>query len=114
MARGLGRALQRAVSREGVDIDLEGEGRSLANARRRRVFRYLCLRPCARIGDMSRGLKMSPATVRWHTWDLIENRYLQAEGVNLFPAGLIDPRDVPISEASGRTAERELLAEVGA
>src|SRR5439155_292956 len=53
MARGIGRALQKAVAREGLDVDLDAEGRSLANARRRQVYRYLCLRPCARIGDVS-------------------------------------------------------------
>src|SRR5947199_10873215 len=94
MARGIGRALQKAVAREGLDEDLEGEGRSLANARRRQVFRYLCLRPCAHIGEISRELKMSPSTVRWHTWDLTQNRYLQSEGVSLFPTGLSDRADV--------------------
>ncbi len=111
MARGLGRALQRAVSREGADVDLEGEGRSLANARRRQVFRYFCLRPCARIGDMSRDLKMSPATVRWHTWDLIENRYLQSEGVSV----LIDPGDVSLFAtlaAAGRGAVIAAVSDV--
>jgi len=112
VARGLGRALQRAVSREGADVDLEGEGRSLANARRRQVFRYLCLRPCARIGDMSRDLKMSPATVRWHTWDLIENRYLQSEGVSVFPSGLIDPGDVSLFAALAAAGRGAVLAAV--
>jgi DNA-binding transcriptional ArsR family regulator len=110
VARGLGRALQRAVSREGTEVDLEGEGRSLANARRRQVFRYLCLRPCARIGDISRDLKMSPATVRWHTWDLVENRYLGSEGVSVFPTGLIDPQDVPLFAALAAAGRAAVLA----
>src|SRR3989442_1515538 len=108
----MGRALQRAVSREGAEIDLEGEGRSLANARRRQVFRYLCLRPCARIGEISRELKMSPATVRWHTWDLTQNRYLQSEGVRLFPTGLIDPADASMFAALASTGRAAVLAAV--
>ncbi len=112
MARGLGRALQRAVSHEGADLDLDGEGRSLANARRRQVFRYFCLRPCARIGDISRALKMSQATVRWHTWDLTEHRYLQSEGVSIFPAGLIDPGDVPLFAALASAGRAAVLAAV--
>lgn len=112
MARGLGRALQRAVAREGADIDLEGEGRSLANARRRQVFRYFCLRPCARIGDISRELKMSQATVRWHTWDLTENRYLQSEGVSIFPTGLIDPGDVSLFATLASAGRAAVLAAV--
>ena len=112
MARGMGRALQRAVSREGAEIDLEGEGRSLANARRRQVFRYFCLRPCARVGDISRELKMSPATVRWHTWDLTENRYLRSEGVSLFPAGLIDLADVSMFATLASAGRAAVLAAV--
>lgn len=96
MGRGLGRALQAAVSRDGVDADLDLEGRSLANARRRQVFRYLCLRPCARVGDIGRVLRMSQATVRWHAWDLVENGYLQIEGARVFPVGLIDPEDASL------------------
>src|SRR5437763_14672895 len=91
MARGIGRALQKAVAREGLDEDLEGEGRSLANAHRRQVFRYLCLRPCARVGDMGRDLSMSQANVRWHIWDLVEHGYDQFEGARGVPIGLITP-----------------------
>jgi DNA-binding transcriptional ArsR family regulator len=99
MGRGLGRALQAAVSRDGVDADLDLEGRSLANARRRQVFRYLCLRPCARVADIGRELRMSQATVRWHAWDLVENGYLQVEGTRVFPVGLIDPEDASLFAA---------------
>jgi len=93
MGRGLGRALQAAVLREGGDADLDLEGGSLANARRRHVFRYLCFRPCARVGDVGRELRMSQATVRWHAWDLVEHGYLLVEGTRVFPAGLIDAED---------------------
>src|SRR5256885_3231037 len=93
MARGLGRALQAAVLREGGDADLDLEGGSLATARRRHVFRYLCFRPCARVGDVGRELRMSQATVRWHAWDLVEHGYLLVEGTRVFPAGLIDAED---------------------
>ncbi len=103
MARGLGRALQQAVAREGPGEDLAIEGRSLANARRRQLFRYLCLRPCARVGDIVRVLGMSHATVRWHAWDLVENGYVQFEGARAFPKGLIDPDDVSLFAALATT-----------
>src|SRR5256884_7644613 len=112
MARGIGRALQKAVAREGLDEDLEGEGRSLANARRRQVFRYLCLRPCARVGDMGRDLSMSQANVRWHIWDLVENGYVQFEGARVFPIGLINPEDAALFaalEAAGRAGVLETV-----
>lgn len=93
MARGLGRALQTVLTQEGPGEDLEVEGPSLANARRRQVFRYLCLRPCARVGEISRALTLSHATVRWHERSLLEDGYLDLDGASLFPRGLIDPED---------------------
>lgn len=110
MARGIGRALEKAVSREVLDADLEGHGRSLANARRRQVFRYLCLRPCARIADIGRDLQMSQATVRWHTWHLLENWYLQAEGSRMFPAGLIEAQDAALFAALACAGRSPVLA----
>jgi DNA-binding transcriptional ArsR family regulator len=93
MARGLGRALQTVLAQEGPAEDLEIEGPSLANARRRQVFRYLCLRPCARVGEIGRILGLSHATVRWHERDLLENRYIEVDASHAFPRGLIDPGD---------------------
>lgn len=93
MARGLGRALETVLSQEGPGEDLEVEGPSLANARRRQIFRYLCLRPCARVGEIGRALGLSHATVRWHERDLLENGYLELDGPSVFPRGLIDPAD---------------------
>ncbi len=96
MPKGLGRALETVLAQEGPGEDLEIEGRSLANARRRQVFRYLCLRPCARVGEIGRVLGMSHATVRWHERDLFENGYLELDGSHGFPRGLIDPEDAPL------------------
>lgn len=92
-ARGVGRAFQAALAQEGPGEDLEVEGPSLANARRRLVFRFLCLRPSARIGDISRALSLSQATVRWHERNLLENGYIEMESDHFFPRGLIDPGD---------------------
>ncbi len=96
MGRGLGRALQTVLAQEGPGEDLEIEGPSLANARRRQVFRYLCLRPCARVGEIGRVLGISHATVRWHERDLLENGYIELDGTRAFPRGLIDPSDATL------------------
>lgn len=93
MAKGFGRALQTVLAQEGPGVDLAVEGPSLANARRRQVFRYLCLRPCARVGEIARSLSLSHATVRWHEGDLLENGYLEVDGTSTFPRGLIDAAD---------------------
>jgi len=110
MGRGLGRALEQAGARDDLAEDLEVEGRSLANARRRQLFRYLCRRPCARVGEIGRELAMSQATVRWHAWDLVENGYVQIEGTRAFPKGLIDPEDAAMFASlasAGRAAVLE-------
>lgn len=110
MARGLGRALQQAVAQEGPGEDLAIEGRSLANARRRRLFRYLCLRPCARVGDIGRELSMSQATVRWHAWDLVENGYIQVVGSRVFPKGLINSEDAAMFASLASPGRAAVLA----
>ncbi len=96
MSRGLGRALETVLAQEGPGEDLEIEGPSLANARRRQLFRYLCLRPCARVGEIGRVLGMSHATVRWHERVLLESGYLDLDGSHVFPRGLIDPQDAAL------------------
>jgi DNA-binding transcriptional ArsR family regulator len=110
VGRGIGRALEKAVSGEAVDAELETQGPSLANARRRQVFRYLCLRPCARVGDVGRDLAMSQATVRWHAWDLVEKGFLQVEGSRVFPVGLIDLADAALFSALASTGRAAVLA----
>ena len=114
MARGIGRALARAVQKKGPGEDLAIEGPSLANARRRQLFRYLCLNPCARVGDIVRVLSMSQATVRWHEWDLLENGYVQMEGTRVFPAGLIDPNDAGLFACLAATGRAAVLAATNA
>lgn len=95
-ARHLGQAMEAALAQGGSDEDLDVEGPSLANARRRQVFRYLCLRPCARVGEIGRSLSLSHATVRWHERNLLENGYLELDGLCMFPEGLIDPADAAL------------------
>lgn len=105
--RRIGRALQAALTQEGPGEDLEIEGPSLSNARRRLVYRSLCLRPCARVGEIGRVLDLSHATVRWHERNLLENGYLEMDGLHLFPTGLIDAADAGLFgllAAPGRNA----------
>src|SRR3990170_1061735 len=95
-AKRLGRAMEAAMAQGGPDEDIDLEGPSLANARRRQVFRYLCFRPCARVGEIGRALALSHATVRWHERNLLENGYLEIDGLLVFPEGLIDPSDADL------------------
>lgn len=96
MARSLGRALETVLAQTGPGEDLEVEGPSLANARRRQLFRYLCLRPCARVGEIGRVVGMSHATVRWHERVLFETGYVELDGARAFPRGLVDPEDADL------------------
>lgn len=109
MARGFGKALQTVLAAEGPGDDLEVEGPSLANARRRQLFRFLCLRPCARVGDIAESLSISHATVRWHERDLLENGYLDLDGLWIYPRGLIDPQDAGMFHLLAAPGRGELL-----
>lgn len=108
--RRVGQALLAALSQEGPGEDLEIEGPTLANAKRRQVFRYLCLRPCARVGEIGRALGMSQATVRWHERDLLENGYVELDGMRVFPQGLIDPSDAPLFTLLASTGRDAVFA----
>lgn len=104
--RRVGLALRAAIAQKGPADDLDIEGPSLANGRRRQVFRYLCIRPCARVGEIGDVLELSHATVRWHEKNLLEHGYLESDGVHAFPAGLIDPGEIglfALLAASGRS-----------
>lgn len=96
MTRGLGHALKRAIAQDHPAELTDVQGPSLGNARRRLVFRFLCLRPCAHVGTIARALGMSPATVRWHEADLMSKGYLDVDGSRIFPRGLIDPADAEL------------------
>jgi len=61
---------------------------------------------------MGRDLAMSQATARWHAWDLVENRYLQAEGTRVFPVGLIDPVDAALFAALASAGRAAIVATV--
>jgi DNA-binding transcriptional ArsR family regulator len=111
-SRRVGPAFLAALSHEGPGEDLEVAGPSLANARRRQVFRYLCLRPCARVGEIGRALSMSQATVRWHERNLLENGYIEMDGARVFPQGLIDPADAPLFALLGALGRDAALAAV--
>lgn len=101
MARGLGHALQRAIAQDRPAAFRDVQGPTLGNARRRFVFRFLCLQPCAHVGTIAKALGMSPATVRWHEADLVSKGYLDVEGAHVFPRGLIDPADVGLFTVLG-------------
>jgi len=55
---------------------------------------------------------MSQATARWHTWNLVDNRYLQAEGTRVFPVGLIDPEDAALFAELASAGRAAILATV--
>jgi len=108
-ARRVGRAFQAAIAQVGPEDDLEIEGPSLANARRRNVFRYLCLRPCARVGEMSAALGLSHATIRWHEKNLVENGYLEMDALHVFPNDLVDSADADLFGLLSAPGRSEVL-----
>lgn len=73
--KSLAKALKRKM---GLDEDIlaktrviKAEVSLLMNDTRRRVFEYVCNFPCSHLRAISRGLDLSPQTVRWHLLKLM-------------------------------------------
>ncbi len=77
----IGDALKKAVETEPQTIEEAGRrGRAssvLMNPNRRRIFQFLCFRPCSNISTISADLKVSRVTVAWHVKALLEAGYLE-------------------------------------
>ena len=78
----IGDALKKAVETEPPTTEEAGRmGKAssvLMNSNRRRIFQFLCFRPCSNISTISTELKVSRVTVTWHVKALMEADYLEA------------------------------------
>ncbi len=79
----IGDALKKAVEEESP-TDKEPDKKkaritsALMNPNRRRIFRFLCLRPCSSVNDLTSALSVSRATVSWHLKVLCETGYIES------------------------------------
>ena len=109
MPRGIGRAMEKALA--------EKDGKSPAGAResllmhpqRRELFRLLCLRPCATVGELAREAKLSANAVRWHIERLAGAALVVRDGSAYYPKGFIEPADRTVFRTLAEPNARETL-----
>lgn len=118
MARGIGRAMEKALAREEGEAPPEARESLLMHPQRRELFRLLCQRPCATVGELSRAAKLSANAVRWHLERMVPANLVTRDRAGTFhPKGFIDPEDGAVfralSEAGARHVFRAVLEAPG-
>ena len=77
----IGDALKMAVEQKPEKIrDEKTRARpesALMNPNRRRIFQYLCLHPCSRLGPIAAEIEISRSSAKWHLEVLVEANYAQ-------------------------------------
>ena len=120
MARGLGRALEKAIARKEDAATPAARESLFMHPQRREMFRLLCLRPCATAGELARQSGLSANAVRWHLQRLaLANLVVRdPRAAYFFPKGFIDPGDGPLfrvlAEGGTRDVFRAVLETQGA
>lgn len=118
MARRVGRALEKALASEQGEARPEVRESLLMHPQRRELFRLLCARPCATVGELAREAGLSSNAVRWHLERLAAaNLIVRGPPATYYAVGFIDPKDGPLfrvlAEAGARHAFRAILEAPG-
>ncbi len=106
MSKGVGKALEKAISSRGEEIpgargeqDLKFE---FLNKSRQEIFQFLCIHPCSYTSMISQATGISSHAINWHLRRLVESDYIHKKAVGkktvFYPAELIHTEDIPILE----------------
>ena len=106
MAKGVGKALEKALTRKETNSSEEEKGYKgrfeFGNANRRDIFSYLCFHPCSHTSLISAALKLSIHTTSWHLRRLENEGYISRARVGkktvFYPSNMIDSEDINIFE----------------
>jgi predicted transcriptional regulator len=118
----IGDALKKAVEEESP-VDDEPDKRKarttsvLMNKNRRRIFRFLCIRPCLTINDLTSALSVSRATISWHLKILSEAGYVDSflfyKKKVYYPMGMMSKGDVlKVVATLNESQSRQLFKEI--
>lgn len=102
------------------------------NRSRQEIFSYLCQRPCSALANISRDLKMSSITVKWHLEKLVAGKFIVRASAGkktvFYPFDFIEPAQTAILSClnenlpkrvmsiilrSGGVSQKELCASLG-
>ncbi len=114
MARGIGRAFEKAIASEEGEAPPEARESLLMHPQRREMFRLLCLRPCATVGELARHAGLSPNAARWHL-DRMSAIGLVARDSKAgfyYPRNFIDPEDGGLFRALAEGGTRDVFRTV--
>ena len=113
MARGIGRAMEKALAREEGEAPPEARESLLMHPQRRELFRLLCQRPCSTVGELSRAAKLSANAVRWHLERMAQADLVARDPTRTFhPKGFIDPADAAVFRALSAPGARDVFRAV--
>jgi predicted transcriptional regulator len=104
--KGIGKAFKKAVGTEMKEPEVaarRSESESLLlNSSRQEIFKFLCASPCAFLTRISEQCDLAVHTAKWHLNKMVEGGYLMRQKTGkrsvFYPAGFIDPGDVPLFE----------------
>lgn len=110
--------MEKALAHEAAETPPEARESLLMHPQRRELFRLMCQRPCATVGELSRAAKLSANAVRWHLQRMVQADLIVRDVPGTFhPKGFVGPADVPIfralSEPAARGVFRSLLEAPG-
>lgn len=114
MARGIGRAMESALSPKERGASQPVRESLLMHPQRRELFRLLCLRPCATASELARQAGLSANAARWHLQRLaVAGLVVRGEAeAAYYPRGLIDPRDGPLFRVLAEGTARDVFRAV--
>jgi predicted transcriptional regulator len=86
------------------------------NRNRQAIFSYLCTRPCSAMVKISKGMKMSTPTVKWHLKQLVENKFVSTARVGsrvvFYPTELVMPAHLEMLACLNEPLLRHITAEI--
>ena len=110
MARGIGRAMEKALAQDDGAAPPEARESLLMHPQRRELFRLLCLRPCATAGELARQAGLSSNAVRWHLARMAEASLVVRDPAATYePKGFIEPDDRSLFRILGEGGTRDVF-----
>lgn len=110
MARGIGRAMERALAQKEGKAPPEARESLLMHPQRRELFRLLCLRPCSTAGALAREAGLSSNAARWHLERMAAAALVVRDPeATYYPKGFIEPADGPLFRILAESGSRAVL-----
>ena len=116
LGKTLGRTIRKTVDITDTTLD-QGLERSLEsvfmNKDRRKIFEYLCKKPCAHLRQIARDIGMTPPSAKWHLVKIQDRGFIYSNEIGghlvFYPRRLIQKEAVPFFSYLSREKTGALL-----